>query len=336
MFNQSIPYIIAETAYIHQGDPDYIYSLIERLSLVKCCDAIKYHVLIDVDSYITPAHELYSLYMTNKFLPELWTSIIEKTCAGGFECIVLADEIKAIDYVKKHIDYVHAIELHAIALNNIEMLERVKDIDVPIILGVGGSQVEDIDFALQYLDRKEILLMHGFQNYPTQYQYINLKRISKLKDKYNAPVGYADHTSWDDPLNETITLAGFMSGANILEKHVAVNVGEERIDYNSAISIDALCSIYDKTRVIMDAVGDGSFAISEYENIYALNGPMKFTVVATRDIPAGHVILKEDITFKRTNEINTIRQREYFDIIGKTTKVEIKIHEILNWGKVER
>jgi N,N'-diacetyllegionaminate synthase len=336
MLDQSIPYVIAETAYIHQGDIGYLFELIERLGVVKCCDAIKYHILIDVDSYITPSHELYGLYQTNKFSTAQWSKILEKTCESGFESIVLADEIRAIDYVKDNIKNVHAIELHAIALNNMEMLERVKDIEIPIILGVGGSQIEDIDYALKYLGNKEILLMHGFQNYPTKYQFINLKRISKLKEKFRRTVGYADHTSWDDTLNETITLSGFLSGANILEKHVALNAGEDRIDYNSAISIDALRSIYDKLRIIQDALGDGSFIISDYENIYALNGPMKFTVVATRDIPSGHIISKNDIAFKRTNEVNNIRQRDYLEIIGKKAKKEIKIHEILNWEKLER
>jgi len=333
--DQKIPYLIAETAYIHEGDINYLYSILDDLSKYGCCDAVKYHILIDVDSYITPSHDLYNLYKNFKLSVDDWTALLKKTKSKKFETIVLADELKAIDFVEERIHLVDAIELHAIAINNIEMLEKVKHLSIPIILGIGGSNIEEINFAIRYLDRSDILLFYGFQIYPTKYEYINLNRINKLKDIFKLPVGYADHTRWNSKYNELITLSGFVKGANFIEKHIALKAGAKKVDFESAISVELLCNIKGKMDLLNKVLGKDSFEISSYENIVAKNGPMKFTIVASRNLRRGQTITKRDVTFKRTDLENTIEQRDYLKLIGKKLKVDVPQLGLINWEKVE-
>jgi len=177
--------------------------------------------------------------------------------------------------------------------------------------------------------------MHGFQNYPTKYQYINLNRINRLKKKFNLPVGYADHTKWDDKNNELITIAGFMKGANIIEKHISINPGDKRIDYESSIDVNTMKSIKNKIDIINIASGDGSFDISDYENIYSEMGPMKFTIVASTDIKIGDKITMSNITFKRTGDISNTKQRDYKDMIGKVSKCNINKDNLVTWGMIK-
>ncbi len=332
--NPKIPYLIWEIACIHEGDFEYLTKLVDEKKKKKSCDAIKYHVLIDINSHMTKSHEGYEL-VTNLMLPqEEWLSIIKKTKSNNFEVIVLVDELKSIDFVKDNLNFIDAVELHAVALNNIEMLDKVKELQIPIILGIGGSEIGDIEFAINYLNRKDILLMHGFQNYPTKYEYINFNKLVRIKDKFNLPVGYADHTVWDNKDNELITLAGFMTGANFIEKHVTLELGKKRVDFNSAISIDMLSNIKKKMELLNKTKGNGNLKINEYEKIYARNGPMKFTIVANRDLKKGQIIKKEDITFRRTGEKNTIKQRDYLKLIGKKVKKDILKMGLVNWGNV--
>ena len=178
--------------------------------------------------------------------------------------------------------------------------------------------------------------MHGFQNYPTKYEYINFNKMIRIRNKFNLPMGYADHTVWDNENNELITLAGFMAGANFIEKHIALEIGKERIDFNSAISIDMLSNIRKKMELLNKTKGDGSFEISKYEKIYSKNGPMKFTIVANRALKRGQIIKKEDITFRRTGEENTINQRDYLNLIGKKVKKDIPKMGLVNWRNIEK
>ena len=236
--NAEIPYLIGETAYIHEGDFRYLSALISGMVKKDSCDGIKFHIMVDIDSYMTPDHKLRNLISKFLLSKNEWITILKNVKSDNFDAIILVDDVKAIDFVKNNIDLVDAVELHACALNNIEMLENIKGIKVPIILGIGGSEIDDIEFSVKYLSRNDILLMHGFQNYPTKYEFINFRKMIKIKNRFNLPVGYADHTNWDNEFNEMITLAGFMAGANILEKHVALDLGEKRVDFESAISID--------------------------------------------------------------------------------------------------
>ncbi len=331
----SLPYIVAETAYIHEGDPKYFSAILAELVKHHCCDAVKYHILIDVDSYITHAHHLYSLYDKFKLPPETWVAVLQETKDRGFETIVLADEKKAIDFASEHPDLVTAVELHAIAINNLEMLERAKKLPMPVILGVGGSTSEDIAYALKYLNRTDVLLMYGFQIYPTKFEYINLKKITTMQETYKVPVGYADHTSWDSKDNTLITISGFVKGANFIEKHVTLNPGERRIDYESAIGIDQLCEIQRQIQLLVTTLGTGKMEINEYEKAVASNGPMKFTIVAARDLKKGQRLTREDITFKRTEPENTVEQRDYLKLLGKKLTMDVKQAEAVNWDKVK-
>jgi len=334
--NEDVPYLIAETAYIHEGDFGYLSELVDEALKNKSCDGIKFHIMADIDSYATRDHAVYNLIKKFLFSESQWVQILKKVKASGPDTIILVDDTKAIDFVKRNIRLINAVEIHACALNNIEMLEKIKSIKVPIILGIGGSEFQDIGFAVNYLHRKDILLMHGFQNYPTKYEYINFRRIQKAKEKFKLPVGYADHTSWNDKKNKLITLGGFMSGANILEKHVTLDVGKKRTDFEAAVSMDTLKEIKEGMDALAKTKGDGSFEINDYENVYAKKGPMKFTIVAKRDIEKGAKITKEDLTFRRTGKENNIAQREYLDLIGKQAKEKIPMYSLINWGNVQK
>ena len=78
LHDKKTPYVIAEPAYLHEGDINYLYSIVDELSKNDCCDAVKHHILIDVDSYITPSHKLYNLYKNCKLSTKDWVSLLKK------------------------------------------------------------------------------------------------------------------------------------------------------------------------------------------------------------------------------------------------------------------
>ena len=330
------PYIIAETAYIFEGQKEYLLDIISEIYEKKASDAIKYHILLDIDSYMTRDHPGYNI-IKNFLLPEKdWLEILTETKNKNFEVIVLADDVKAVEFCKKHSNLVDAIEIHAVAINNIEMLEKLENFNKTILLGIGGAEKNEIEFAINFLKNKKIILMHGFQNYPTRPEYINFNKIKTLRDEFALPVGYADHCSWDFKDNQVITLAGFMAGANIIEKHVTLHPGEKRVDYQSAISISQLKELKKTINLLHLAKGDGTFNLSENEKSCGKIGPMKFTVVAKEDIKKNQIICKESIVFKRTKKENGVNQKDYCSFMGKIALKDIKKDDLLNWENVKK
>ena len=76
--------------------------------------------------------------------------------------------------------------------------------------------------GLKFRKRKNVILMHGFQNYQ-QVSDINLNRIKWLQKNYSNifGVGYQDHTEGKKFTDCLVTSVSAISkGALFLEKHV--------------------------------------------------------------------------------------------------------------------
>jgi N,N'-diacetyllegionaminate synthase len=327
-------YMIAECAYSYEGDKSYLERSIKKAATAGCIDAIKFHIMVDADTYMTPDHKVYDAVKAWLLSEKTWEELINTSKDAGLQVIALADDLGSFPFLKSVEKKLAAIEIHACSLNDVTMLEEAACFTVPVILGVGGSSTEEIKYAISYLKKKgkrDIVLMYGFQNYPTRYEYINLKKMQKLAKMFKLPVGYADHTAWNDGYQELITLAAFACGAQIIEKHFVLEKGKKRVDYDSAVSAEDFRSLHEKLTVLQKALGDGSLKLNKYEQAYGKVGPIKKTIVAARNIDAKEKISADDIAFKRTGKESSIRQKDAMKLIGRKAKNRIKKNELITF-----
>lgn len=337
MLPNNIPYLIGETAFHHEGDKDFLKQLIDEGVDAKV-DAIKFHLLLNLNDYFVHNHEAFSDLEQWLFSEADWEEIITYNESKGVDTIVLCNDPKSVDFA---INYkgnsIKAIELHATGLNDYYLLKKAAGFDGTIMLGVGGSTIDEISYAIEVLNelgKDDILLMYGFQNYPTRYEDINLKKMVKLRELFGLPIGYADHT---DPLNEhneIISTLGLTMGVNICEKHYTHAFGEKRIDSQAAISLDQLKKIRSLMDIITTTVGNGSLKMSEAELSYGNTGPMKKAIVASDDIKEGEVITMENISFKRTNESTYMLQSFLPKIIGLKANKDIKKDHFIDFSNI--
>lgn len=321
------PYLIAECAYAHEGDINYLKESIVRIAGTNCVDAIKFHILLDIETYMCPDHELYENIKRWLFSPGQWMELIDYAYSVNLDVIILADDIGSMQFLKSLESKLSALEIHACSLNDIKMLDEAAQFNIPLFLGIGGSTIDEISFGVDYLNERgktDIILMYGFQNFPTKFEYVNFRKMQKIKEFFKLPIGYADHTAWDDEHQELVTIAGFLLGAHIIEKHFALEKGEKRIDFQAAISCDEFRKLCTKLNILQKALGDGSFALNKYEENYGKIGPMKKAVVAGVDIEVDEKINFEKINFKRTKNISPIGQKESLNLLGRRAKVKIR------------
>ena len=199
------PYLIAECAYSHEGDVEYLRKSVVSAAESACVDAVKFHILLDINTYMCPDHDLYERIREWMFTADQWREVIGLARSSGLGVIVLADDLGSFALLEEMKEDIAAVEIHSCSLNDAKMLEKTSLLNVPVILGVGGSSAEDIALSVDYLKKRgttELLLMYGFQNYPTRYEYVNFEKMKKVQQMFGLPVGYADHTSWDDENNE--------------------------------------------------------------------------------------------------------------------------------------
>ena len=252
----------------------------------------------------------------------------------------MTNDLASLEYVNIIQDSfpIEAIELHSTGLNDLFLLKEALQFKKTIILGIGGSTFDEVQFAVDFLKnngKENILLMHGFQNYPTNYEDINFKRIKLMQTAFNLPFGYADHTDPSDVNNAIISVLPAVLGVKVFEKHITHVLGEKRIDSQAAISIDAMKKVIKLGNEIEKTLGEKSFCFSEAELNYGNTGPMKKALVARKDILKGTILELSDLAYKRTNESSTLNQMDVLKLIGAKVSEDISKDEIISFKKIE-
>src|SRR6185436_19074832 len=139
---------------------------------------------------------------------------------------------------------------------------------------------------------QEISLLHCTSEYPCPFPDVNLRAMATLEAAFGRTVGYSDHT-----LGIEIAVAAVAMGARIIEKHFTLDRRQPGPDHKASLEPDEFRAMVEAIRHVEAAFGDGVKrpAKSELANIDVV----RRSVVATRDLPAGHVIGPGDVTIKR-------------------------------------
>lgn len=330
-------YIIAETAYNHEGDIKYLYKMIDEISSLKL-NAVKFHLLFNLDSYMKKTHPLYEKVKQWMFTEFQWEEIITYAAKKNLDIVALCDDVNSIRYLVRKKKKIHAIELHPTSLNDHFLLTEAAQFDGQIILGIGGSNLNDISYAVDFLrhrGKQDILLMYGFQSYPTNYADINLAKMHAVSDLFHLPVGYADHTGFDDPNNAVISVAAAFMGFPVLEKHYTLDEGKERIDFQASVGKKQMRCIRDLMNIAVQVYGTGEITLSEPEKVTGSVGLMKKAIVAKRDIKKGEKLSLQNLWFKRTGEEGGIQQKQFLQLLDSKATVDIKKDDVIDFSKID-
>lgn len=335
--NKKGSYIIGETAYNHEGDIKYLYKMIDDIAELKL-NAIKFHLLLDVASYMQEEHPLISKIKDCVFSEGDWSKILEYSKEKELDVIALCDDVESLVMINRRSLDVDAVEIHAVCLNDIFILKEASNFKKTVILGIGGSSLDEIQYAVNFLKKNgknDIFLMYGFQNYPTDYSEINLSKMLKLKELFELPIGYADHTAFDDENNEIISSMAAAIGINVLEKHYTPDPRVKRIDYQASVGKEQMKRIRKYMDLALTVRGHGGLKMSGAEQKYGIVGPMKKAIVAKRDIKQGEEFSTDNLCFKRTKQESTMKQMDFPKLLGLKAKRNIKEDEMVNFSKAE-
>jgi N,N'-diacetyllegionaminate synthase len=281
-------------------------------------------------------HDAYKTLKSWMLSAKQWGELIGIVRNNGKELMLLLNDTKAIDFATQFKP--EMVEIHSVCLN-VPRLQRavIENIDkkAKVVIGIGGCSLDEVKKAVQFFHEREIVLMFGFQNYPTKYENVNLGKIRKIQALYpREKFGYADHTSWDEDNNELITLLVSANGMDFIEKHVTTDYGKERCDYSAAISIEQLNMLYKKMKLLEKLNGNGSMILNKAEKDYSTYGPMKMAAIAKQDLVKGSKLRMDDVHFCRTSQSTGISQIDLIKIIGNKLVKDVKINQVIDWNHI--
>lgn len=332
-------FILTDTAFSHEGNIKYLKKQIDS-AFEGNVNGVKFQILLDVEDSYEKGTEIYDNFKKWGISEDSWKEILTYTKSKNLETVVLPIDLKSLKFVKENLDKIDALEIHSICLNEVPFIRIVRDLPINIILGVGGRTLEDIDFVLREIkantstSSRNIILMYGFQSFPTNYEKLNLSKLETLKKKFNLVLGYADHTSFEDYKkgNEIIKFA-FNYGVRLFEKHLVVEKGVKRIDYEAAISSRELLLLRNDIESLIKTLGrDDLTKLNEVEIKYRDREKKIFVI---RNLKKGEILKEEDLSYKVTKDSTDLEQKDYERILNKTLKADLNKGSVLKSKYIE-
>ena len=205
-------------------------------------------------------------------------------------------------------------------ITNLPYLRKINSYKKDIILSTGMATIEEIEDALKVLKDCKVTLLHCTTEYPCPFDGVNMNAMLTIKNKFNLPVGYSDHTQGIE-----IPIMAVAMGAEVIEKHFTLDKNMDGPDHKASLEPDELKQMVKEIRNVEKAFGSGikKPQDAEKKNIEIA----RKSIVAKYDIKQGELLTEQNLTCKRPAK--GISPMKWDEIIGTSAKKDYKTDELI-------
>lgn len=330
------PYVIAEAGVNHEGSMDLAKRLIDEAA-EGGAHAIKFQTYKaetiaskdspyywDISKEPTRSQfELFKKY--DKFWKSEYEDLARYCETAGIEFMSTPFDVESAKFLN---DLMPVFKVSSSDLTNLPFIEFMCEFGKPIILSTGAAYAWEVQQAVEAIEKhgNQLCLMHCVLNYPTEDQNAHLGMIKDLIRKFPDHVpGYSDHTL---PKDMEVMKIATLLGAAVIEKHFSHDKTLPGNDHYHAMDKEDMkhfWKVMDKTFELL-----GSFKLSALESEEKSRQNARRSLVASRAIPEGKTIERDDLTWKRPAK--GISPRHIDEVIGKQAIRAIEEDEILMWN----
>lgn len=303
--HQSPVYMIAEAGINHNGNLDTAMELIDVASEAGA-DAVKFQTFVPEKLAVTNApmanyqrhnlkNEQTQLEMLTDFQLkfEHHSKLLERCRERQIEFLSTPFEEESADFLYKL--GLTAFKIPSGEITNLPFLKHLGKMGKPLILSTGMSNLADVETAISTLEESgatEITILHCVSQYPAPIEETNLRAIKTLRQAFNYPVGFSDHSSGIE-----IALAAVSLGARVVEKHFTLSRNMSGPDHKASLEPKELVQLVSYVRNIEKALGDGKKRQMPCE-INTAKVARK-SIFSKHEIAAGQEISMDNIVIKR-------------------------------------
>lgn len=331
-------FIIAEAGVNHNGNIELAKKLIDVAKEAKV-DAVKFQTF-KTEKIVSRSAEMAEYQKENLKTQESQYEMIKRLelSYDSFKELKQYCEDKNILFLstpddEDSLDFlvelqVEQIKIGSTEVTNLNYLRKIAKKNLPIILSTGMSTLGEVEAALTTIyeeGNKNITLLHATTDYPTAYDDVNLRAMSTLKNAFNIPVGYSDHT-----LGYEAAIAAVTMGAVVIEKHFTLDKNMEGPDHKASLNPEELKEFVVKIRNTEKLLGDGIKKPTKREK--EIIEVARRSIVASYDLKKGSIITEEMLEFKRPG--NGIKPEMVEVLIGRALKRDVKEDEVIKWEDI--
>lgn len=333
-------YIIAEAGVNHNGHLSIAHELIDEASKAGA-NAVKFQTfkaekLVSLNTPKVPyqlktSSPLESHYEMIKSLELSYEDHfkLKKHCDEiGLDFLSTPYDLDSAEFLQKNIN-VKFFKTASADIVDLPLQKYIATTGTPAIVSVGMASIEEIkivDLIFQKHSKVKPTYLHCISNYPCTNESINLKIITTLKNLFNCPVGFSDHS-----LGSTASIMAIALGATIIEKHFTLDKRLKGPDHKASIEPNELKSLIEEIRICEAQLGCAEKNPQEEE--LKMRSISRKSLHYSEDFLKGHILSENDLVLLRPG--TGLYYSKLNSIIGKKLLKNVFKNQILSMDELD-
>ena len=329
-------FIIAEAGVNHNGDPNIAKQLVD-VAVKAGADAIKFQTftpeLLASAGAPPAAYQTKNIGQTESQLEMLRRLVLSPDAHRDIQAYCREKKIIFLStpFSESDADFLATLAIPAYKIPSGEItnwpyLEHVAKKRKLLIVSTGMSTLNEVRDAVAVIEatgNQEIVILHSTSNYPPSSPGLNLRAIVTLATEFGLPVGYSDNGT----AGYLADVAAVALGACVIEKHFTINKTLPGPDHLASLDPNELCALVTAVRETEIMLGSAEKMCTPEEVQIRLVA--RKSLVSSRLIPAGSVIVREDLVMKRPG--NGLQPRDLFLLVGRKTRRQIASDTLISF-----
>jgi sialic acid synthase SpsE len=334
------PYIIAEVGSNHNGDVNLCRRLIDAAAEAGA-NAVKFQSWTDTSLIAEEEYARNTEYSDKKkhfgSLREMVTAYqltADQHREANAQCRARGIAFCSTPFSVEEVDLLEDLDvpffkIASMDVVHLQLLRYVARKQRPVVISTGMATLAEIEQAVETIraeSNEQIVLLHCVSIYPPEYDTIHLRNMATLREAFDAPVGFSDHT-----LGTAIPLAAIAIGACIIEKHFTLDQKMAGWDHAISANPEQLRTIVAEGKNIFAALGESKRIVSAAE----MEKRKKFrrSLIAKRRLDRGHILTEADLDAKRPG--TGIAPNEIAHVIGRRLASDVAADQVLRWKDLQ-
>tara|TARA_B100001093_G_C26854033_1_gene1026541 strand:+ start:1691 stop:2722 length:1032 start_codon:yes stop_codon:yes gene_type:complete len=205
---------------------------------------------------------------------------------------------------------------------DIPLVKKVASLGKPMIISTGMANLKEIDETYEAALKagaKDITLLYCVSNYPSTAADYNLNNIKIFKERYGCRVGLSDHSK-----DELIACSAIASGAEVIEKHIALENQTIGLDIEFSLKGKEIRNFRNSINKTKNLMGKNYFFRNKSEDS---SRKLRRSIYVVKDIKKNEKFSKKNIRCIRPG--NGLLPKYFEKIISKKSPRDLKTGEPL-------
>ncbi|WP_130472161.1 N-acetylneuraminate synthase family protein [Candidatus Magnetaquicoccus inordinatus] len=221
------------------------------------------------------------------------------------------------------------VKIASADVNHFPLIRYAAASGLCIQLDTGNASIGEVEAAVDVVrstGNERIIIHHCPSGYPARLDGINLNILPTLKQMFDYPIAFSDHTpGWE------MDIAAVALGANMVEKTITEDRTTRSAEHQFSLEPPEMQLFVRTIRELEQAMGSSRRILHDVER--QKHKAVRRSLFLRYARPAGHILTPEDIDFRRPGFGISPPETEL--LLGNRLRCDLPADTLLQWSHLE-